>query len=130
MRGCKQSYRSSIGKQCLSNYACSRNFVLSQSQLHETCRCIIFLFFEIRSFLCSKSAKSRVLGAEVKNIFISCSYIVGLQHQTAGTVQNHKADHENLFITIIENGHDWGSETVCSVRGYLALSRDIILIFS
>jgi hypothetical protein len=40
------------------------------------------------------------------------------------TVQNHKTDIENLFVTIIENGSDWDAETVCSARGYLALLRD------
>jgi hypothetical protein len=40
------------------------------------------------------------------------------------TVQNHKSDIENPFITITENGNDWDTETVCSARGYLALLRD------
>jgi hypothetical protein len=31
MGGCKQSYKSSTRRLCLSNYACSLNFVLSQS---------------------------------------------------------------------------------------------------
>jgi hypothetical protein len=46
------------------------------------------------------------------------------------TIQNHKTDSESLFITIIENGSDWDTETVCSARGYLALLTDSILIFS
>jgi hypothetical protein len=39
-------------------------------------------------------------------------------------VQNQKADTDNIFITVIENGSDGGTETVCSARGYLALLRD------
>lgn len=70
------------------------------------------------------------MDTEVKKILINCSYKVGLQYQTAGTVRNYKIDLENLFITIIESDHDWDPETVCSFRGYLALSRDLILIYS
>jgi len=70
------------------------------------------------------------LDTEVKKILINCSYKVRLQYQTAGTVQNHKPDLENLFITIIDSDHDWDPETVCSICGYLALSRDLILIYS
>jgi hypothetical protein len=39
-------------------------------------------------------------------------------------VQNHKTDTENLFVTIIENGRDWDTETVCSARGDLGLLRE------
>ena len=70
------------------------------------------------------------MDTEVKKILINCSYKVGLQYQTAGTVQNHKTDLENLFITIIESDHDWDPETVCSVHGYLALLRDLISVYS
>jgi hypothetical protein len=40
------------------------------------------------------------------------------------TMQNHKTDIENLFITIIENGSDWGIETANFASGCLALLRD------
>jgi hypothetical protein len=70
------------------------------------------------------------LDTDVKKILINCSYKAELRYQTAGTVQNHKTEIENLFITVTEGGHDWDPEIVCSVRGYLALSKDLNLIFS
>ena len=112
------------------NYLVASARLASQCQLLEICRCILFLFVEIRSFLFSKSTRGGVLDTEVKKILINCSYRVGLQYLTAGTVQNHKTDLENLFTTIIESDHDQDPETVCSVRGYLALSRDLILTYS
>jgi hypothetical protein len=38
------------------------------------------------------------------------------QSRLLETVQYHKTDNENLFISIIENGSEWDSETVSSVR--------------
>jgi hypothetical protein len=46
------------------------------------------------------------------------------------TMQTHKTDLQNLFITITDNGSDRDPETVCFAHGYLALLLDFDFNFS
>jgi hypothetical protein len=45
------------------------------------------------------------------------------------TVQYHRTDIEKLFISVIENGNEWDSETVSTARGFLTLLRDFDINF-
>jgi hypothetical protein len=51
------------------------------------------------------------------------------QSRLVEPVQYQKTDIENLFISIIENGNEWDSETVSFARGFLTLLRDFYFNF-
>jgi hypothetical protein len=69
--------------------------------------------------------RTEALDSEVKTRFPSVAPTRwNYQSRQVGTVQYHKTDFENLFISITENGNEQDSETVSSARGFLTLLRD------
>ena len=77
------------------------------------------------TFFSKSTKRTEALDAEVKRRFPSVAPTRwNYNSRLLETVQNHKTDIENLFITINENGSDWDAETVCCTRGFSALLRD------
>jgi hypothetical protein len=78
------------------------------------------------TFFFSKSTKrTKALDSDVKKIFPSVAPTRrNYQSRLVQSVQYHKTDTENLFISIIENGNEWDSDTVFPAHGFLTLLKD------
>jgi hypothetical protein len=107
-------------------YSHRLNLVLSQSVRFIKPVKIFFTSLSGFGTFFSKSTKrTEALDSEVMNRFPSVFPTRwNYQSRLVGKVQYHKTDIENLFISIIENGNEWASETVSSARGFLTLLRD------
>jgi hypothetical protein len=110
----REQYKEAIFVHC---YAQRLNLVLSLSVSFTKPVKVLFASLSGFGTFSSKSTnRTANLNAEVMKRFPSLAP-TRWNHNSRllETVQNHKTDTENLFITIIENGSDWDTETVLLV---------------